>query len=88
MPNNPSAFPSPGVVMPGYNETFFQQGAYEGMSLRDWFAGMALNGLCAGFSQLNAWPDDRFPESYEVAAEHSYTLADAMLRQREATNGC
>lgn len=32
-----SAFPSPGVVMPGGG----QQGAYEGMSLRDYFASNA-----------------------------------------------
>lgn len=40
---NPAAFPSPGVVMTDGR----QQGAYEGMTLRDYFAAAALQGLLA-----------------------------------------
>ena len=46
-----------------------------GMSLRDYFAAKAMQGLMAS-------PAD--PESMEVAAKWSYNLADAMLKAREA----
>lgn len=63
----------------------FAAGAYEhnsggylawqdGMSLRDYFAAKAMQGLIAS-------PAD--PESMEVAAKWSYNLADAMLKARE-----
>lgn len=49
---------------------------YEGMTLRDWFAGMALAGMCqsAGF-QGGPWVN---------LARNSYAAADAMLAAREA----
>jgi hypothetical protein len=55
-----------------------------GMTLRDYFAAAALQGLCAGFSaQANDdWPRDDEPEGYEVAASHAYLMADAMLQER------
>lgn len=63
----------------------FAAGAYEhnsggylawqdGMSLRDYFAAKAMQGLMA--SSAN-------PESMEAAAKWSYNLADAMLKARE-----
>ena len=48
---------------------------YAGMSLRDYFAAKAMQGLIAS-------PEG--PESMEVAAKWSYKLADAMLKAREA----
>jgi len=47
-----------------------------GMTLRDWFAGMALQGLLnrGGLSSM------------EEAAKLSYKQADAMLKAREASN--
>jgi len=48
-----------------------------GMTLRDYFAAKAMQGLMAS-------PAD--PESMEVAAKWSYNLADAMLKAREVTS--
>lgn len=42
----------------------------QGMTLRDWFAGQALAGLCVNFSE------SRRPEA---CAERAYAIADAML---------
>ncbi len=54
------------------------------ITLRDYFAGKALQGLCAGFASQDAnWPSDESPEHYEVAAEHAYQMADAMLEARK-----
>ena len=58
------------------------------MTLRDYFAAAALQGLCAGFSSLanDDWPRDDEPEGYEVAASHAYLMADAMLKARDGTS--
>ena len=50
-----------------------------GMTLRDWFAGQALQGILAAPSPLadQAWKSDA------IAAEWSYKLADAMLEARK-----
>lgn len=50
-----------------------------GMSLRDWFACQALNGLCAGMFEQ---PKSELPTPDELAWMAD-TLADAMLKARE-----
>lgn len=50
----------------------------EGMSLRDWFAGKALQGELS--CPMPAWRKDIPPENL---AEYCYKLADAMLAERE-----
>lgn len=47
-----------------------------GMSLRDWYAGMALNGLCAS-------PDNRLLKGRDQFAAVAFVLADAMLEARK-----
>ena len=49
---------------------------YAGMTLRDYFAAKAMQGLMAS-------PSD--PASEEIAAEWSYKVADAMLEARKPT---
>jgi len=49
---------------------------HNGMTLRDWFAGMAMQGICA------SGPDISNP----VIAAEAYALADAMIKQREVGN--
>lgn len=46
-----------------------------GMSLRDWFAGQALAGICA---------DPNAGGSNKAIAVTAYSLADAMLEARKA----
>lgn len=71
-PFNPSAFPSPGVMIHSMGT---QQGAYEGMSLRDYFAAAVLATL--GYQGSVSKP-------YEVAL-YCYGVADAMLERRSET---
>lgn len=68
-----AAFPVPTSDAPGSCD------AETGMSLRDWFAGQALNGIVAGY-----WGT---PETGGLGprefAEEAYDVADAMMRARE-----
>ena len=66
--NNPPAFPlhNHGVQTLGLHVT--------GMTLRDYFAAKAMQGLLAGTSTSNG----------DVIVKDSYALADSMLKAREA----
>jgi hypothetical protein len=44
----------------------------EGMELRDWFAGLAIQGMFAVGGN-----------AYEVMAQRAYEAADAMMKQRK-----
>ena len=81
------AFPRPvGDNMADHPADRLWNHAQTGMSLRDWFAGQALDAIiraaCAG---------QRFPHSYpsecaeSAMARNAYRIADAMLKAREAT---
>jgi hypothetical protein len=67
--NNPPAFP---IANLWHNELK----EYNGMTLRDYFAAKAMQGICASGPSME-WSNDR------LAAE-AYDLADAMLKAREA----
>jgi len=60
------AFPCPTISI----------GQHQGMTLRDYFAAKAMQGICAS-GPTNEWSNSR------LAAE-AYDLADAMLKAREA----
>lgn len=65
MTDNPLAFPQP-YSAPG-----------EGMALRDWFAGQALQGLLAQTDE---------PDHAHEFARQAYVVADAMIFERAARN--
>lgn len=64
-PKNPNAFPADTI-----SET------YSGMSLRDYFAAAAMQGLTAKYGETRQ-------VSYDFRAKESYRIADAMLKARE-----
>ncbi|MBB5709303.1 hypothetical protein [Sphingomonas xinjiangensis] len=65
-PENPTAYPSGDFTgcEPGY-----------GMTLRDWFAGQALGGMCATLDGVG-------DPNWELLASDSYKAADALLVER------
>ena len=67
---NPPAFPT-------QNDFAY----FYGMTLRDWFAGQALAGLCANAEYLDLLPKAS-PASEKALAEVVTSIADAMLRAR------
>lgn len=64
MNKNIPAFPNKGDNTPGYE-------IYDGMTLRDYFAGQALAGILARSGHVLC------------IAKQSYEIADAMLAERE-----
>lgn len=60
---------------------FFNGG--NGMTLRDWFAGMALSGLIGKAYYAASQTDDPFTGISETLAVVSYGMADAMLAARK-----
>lgn len=77
--NGGSAFPSPGVVLDDVAGKR-QQGAYEGMTLRDYFAAKAMHALVEGFLSGG---DAVIKSDDEWLARRSYEIARAMLTIRE-----
>lgn len=77
-PENPRAFPSGAI-----------SDAYGGMSLRDHFAGLAMQGWLASYGPdcdhpvLKAEDGRCLPDVPANIARCSYAIADAMLAERE-----
>jgi hypothetical protein len=74
--NGGPAFPVPTDMSGG--EAFYL--ATPGMSLRDWFAGQAMGGICA---HSDTWG---LPDVSEIALK-AYRIADAMIAARALTTG-
>lgn len=76
--NEERAFPSGpmGDSMTFDGRTSWQYPGQPGMSLRDWFAGMAMQGRLAD--------GDGDVYSDQLIADTSYWMADAMMEAREA----
>ena len=51
------------------------------MTLRDYFAAKAMTSLSSEFGK--DWDEDWGKAGYQVLAEESYRMADAMLKARE-----
>ena len=65
-----------GIINPDERDRAYLKARAEavgGMSLRDYFAAKAMQGMMAGNWNTN----------YDAWAEHAYQLADAMLRARQ-----
>ena len=70
------AFPVP---MVRYDDGNFFNVTDTGMTLRDWFAGQALQGILSSV--------ERWSTRNELIAEACYQAADAMIAAREAKSG-
>ena len=57
-----------------------------GMTLRDYFAAKAMQGLTMAYAaeDPDSWPNEmRGTDDYDVVASHAYEMADAMIKARE-----
>ena len=75
--NNPQAFPVSGD---------WSQIKEKGMTLRDYFAAKAMQGLMAGRwkADMHGIPYDAYRADADEWAKSAYHFADAMLKAREA----
>ena len=71
------AFPLPGELGLGLTPKEMR-----GMTLRDYFAAKAMQGMLAGLDRDARRFMQREPEPAAVMAKASYTIADAMLAER------
>lgn len=56
---------------------------YEGMSLRDYFAAKAMQGMMSAHNQNGEWTGCGDIKMNEILSETAYSVADAMLKARE-----
>ena len=75
--NNPPAFPSGNDVTLGD----WRSHGHSGMTLRDYFAAKAMQGLMHNYHPCDFLEHNGWIEDISMA---SYQLADAMLKAREA----
>lgn len=59
--------------------------AFDGMTLRDWFAGQALAGIMANHVRMYGTNGEMWdmPPTPDELADDAYHTADAMLRKRD-----
>lgn len=69
-----SAFPVQAFIHPNGNVIYGENG----MTLRDYFAGQALNGIMSG----NSFPGKSGSELCDTVAIACYSVADAMIAER------
>ena len=75
--NNPPAFPSGNEVVLGD----WRSSGHSGMTLRDYFAAKAMQGLMHNYHPCDFLEHKGWLEDISMA---SYQIADAMLKAREA----
>ena len=75
--NGGSAFPLPASTMPNGGHQWHEYG----MTLRDWFAGQALQGYLAGRNNNLSENPSNF--TAQKACRDCYAYADAMIAARE-----
>ena len=73
-PENQEAFPIPDNVTAKYNSDGQQIGVHAGISLRDYFAAKAMQGIMVGDLPASHYP--------ETVAKWAFSIADAMLIER------
>ncbi len=56
---------------------------HEGVTVRDFFAGMALKGLLANTEHFNFVVAKNGNKSYDIFSDESYGFAESMLKTRE-----
>lgn len=81
---NPYAFPSPGVVIADLQTGHpFQQGACDGMTLRDYFAAKAMQALLTDSASMARASQAAKQTLAETVAIGAFKIADAMLEERK-----
>jgi len=78
-PENPNAFP---YIIPGDKQKGWDPEILEGMTLRDYFANSVMNGILSNSSVVMTLGFNNETNNDNMA-KNCYSIADAMLKQRE-----
>lgn len=81
--NGGRAFPRPAFVGQDQHQEEVRSISQEGMSLRDWFAGMAMQGDLASEGPDFMTDGNEDGSREDRVAKAAYKFADAMLKARE-----
>ena len=81
MKNNEPAFPLTNDTL--INVCINEHGNPMGMSLRDYFAAKAMQGMVSAHNQDGEWTGCGDKEMNKIVVETAYSIADAMLSERE-----
>lgn len=81
--NGGPAFPSPGIASParGDAEELVQQGAYDGMTLRIYFAAKAMHALILAWNSADGIQHYGGESASHDIARAAYEHADAMIAE-------
>lgn len=80
-PENPPAFPSVSIDRNWNNgEPMYT----EGMTLRDYFAGQALQCVQGSYGTMDFDNTEHDRKTHAFIAKHAYGIADAMLKARQS----
>ncbi|WP_059737782.1 hypothetical protein [Burkholderia ubonensis] len=75
-----------GPAFPGEPDTWTPEGhqtQFAGMTLRDWFAGKAMQAFCEGAEGFGVATNDFIREQFDFVSRCAYLMADSMIRARE-----
>lgn len=77
---NDPAFPVPSVYTEDAEKAVCVENGWGGMTMREWYAGMALQGMLAR-ADFALFIHDDLEMTAKVAAQNAFELADAMLAE-------
>jgi hypothetical protein len=79
------AFPSPGVVLSGNDGNPYQQGAYGGMTMRDYFAKGAMEAILGSEEAMDRVGEQAAKKNLRpaaIVAKMAFNIAGEMLKER------
>lgn len=81
------AFPQARVTVLAEDGTPNESAAitHDGMSLRDHYAGLAMQSFCQGAKGMGGLARDEIVSQFDRLAEFAYLLADSMVRAKAKT---
>ena len=68
-----------------FNSTDYSQGNFEGLTKREYFAGLAMQGILSSQTEMRSNGFSLTKEEIKYICEESVLLADGLLKQLETT---
>ena len=72
-------------IIHSFNSTDYSQGNFEGLTKREYFAGLAMQGILSSQTEMRSNGFSLTKEEIKYICEESVLLADELLKQLETT---